>query len=182
LADIRYAISVICGDEVGLVNRLTERIYNLSGNIEELYQGVLQGYFTITILASFSKDIDENKLKEKLEEDSSSSMSLSILKRDEKELSPVLEGEPYVLTVSCKDTPGVVSKVTAYLSGKGINIEDLNCITSEETFNITAHLIAPDSFEVKKARIELEAALQGSATNLNLMHSDIFRSTSRIDM
>ncbi|MFW5858314.1 MAG: ACT domain-containing protein [Planctomycetota bacterium] len=49
----RYVLSVMCEDRVGLVSRLARAVERLHGNIEELHQGVVQGYFVLNFMATF---------------------------------------------------------------------------------------------------------------------------------
>ena len=48
-----YMISVMSHDRVGIIADVTGAIKSLHGNLEDLSQTVMKGYFTMLLLATF---------------------------------------------------------------------------------------------------------------------------------
>lgn len=178
----RYAVTVMCEDQVGLVARITTAVFERDGNVEQLYQGVLQGYFVITALVTYPDAITEEEVRKELAAVSGGTrMEVSVLPR--KESVPAAgSGAPFVLTLTGRDRTGILKKTTAFLADRGVNIEDLSSRVDSGDFAIIAHLTVPELQPVHALRLDLAEIHAESGIRVTLMHEDIFRATSRIDM
>ncbi len=178
-----YAITVLCEDRVGLVARFTGAVTRLGGNIEDLEQSVRLGYFTITLMATFTQGQDAGMLQAELEKSGGTeTMAVSVLPRKEDPGPPPVEGEPFVLIVSGKDAPGIFTAVTASLAEKTINVENLICRTGNDLFTITGDLTVPEEVDIKALRSNIMEILAERNVNVTLMHGDIFAATNQIPM
>lgn len=179
----RYAISVMCEDQVGLVARLTGAVSNLGGNMEELHQSVHLGYFVITLLATFPGDVTAGDARAALlAAGAPGEFVVSVLPRRERAIPPAVAGTAFVLTVIGEDSPGILTKVTTYLADRGINIEELQVLTAAGRFTITARLAIPDAADVRAVRLDLTEILSHNQATVSLLHEDIFAATNRIEM
>lgn len=179
----KYAISIICEDKVGIVSRVAKEIESLSGNIEELYQSVLKGYFTITMLTTFSKGMSSETLLGTLEKlGGKNDFTATVLARKDSDIPPAAKGNLFVLTISGEDRPGIITKVTSYLADHMVNIEGFDSISSDGKFTTTATLTIPLNNDIKNMRLELSEILSTFGAKATLMHKDIFAATSNISM
>ena len=182
-SDTKYAISVMCPDRVGLVACLTSAVSKAGGNIEELHQGVVQGYFAFTMLANFPSGESAEVVKTALEKaGKSGDFVVSVLPRASKPLPPAALGGVFVLTLSGNDSPSILSKLTGYLADRGINIDDLSSRVDNNRFLITAQLTIPDEVDIKGVRLDLAEVLAGGTEGVSLMHQDIFAATNQVSM
>ena len=182
MAQTRMALNILCEDKVGLVARLTRVLADRAGNIEELYQGVLRGYFTLTMLVTFREEVDPGALRSALEEVAQGgAIEVGILPRRERSLPPAAEGIGFVLSVEGADEPGIAGALTGFLADRQINIEDLSANADGGRFTITARLTIPRETDVRALRSELAEILKPRNAEASLMHENIFAATSTID-
>ncbi len=178
----RYVLSVMCEDKVGLVARITGAVGDIGGNIEELHQGVVQGYFVFTMIAAFPADVTSRTVRASLESlDAPGNFVVGILPQRQ-DVPPAGVGETFVLTITGFDSPGILTKITSYLADRKINIEDLTSKSKEGRFVITAQVTVPESAGVRSTRLDLTEILAENQVTVSLMHEDIFAATNRISM
>ncbi len=181
----RYALSVMCRDNVGLVARLTECVCRMGGEIEVLHQGVLQGCFVFMVLAEFPESVSEDQVRQTIETTGApGEFVVSILPRSEKVVRPVQSGQTFILTVLSEreDVAAVLRKITSYLSDHRVNIEGLTCEPRQGRSVLTARLTIPPAVEIRNARLDLGEILKADEVVLSLVHEDIFTATSQIEM
>ena len=181
----RYALSVMCRDNVGLVARLTERVCVLEGNVEVLHQGVLQGCFVFTLLAEFPDGLSSDQVCEAIESAGApGEFVVSILPRSEKVAAPVQTGESFILTVMSEreDVAVVLRKLTYYLADRRVNIEGLTCEPLQGRSVITAQLTIPATLDVRSTRLDISEILKPDDVTVSLIHENIFMATSHIEM
>lgn len=179
----RYALTVMCVDKVGVVARLTRVIDELGGNIEELYQGVLQGYFVITLMATFTDSPSAEAVSTAIEAAGApGEFVVSILPRREDALPPVATGAAFVLTIEGQDERGILRRLTTYLADRHTNIEDLSSHTEGDRFTVIARLTVPEGMDIPALRMDLAEILQATTAQVTLMHESIFHATNRVSL
>ena len=179
----RYALSVMCEDEVGLVARLTGTVSRLGGNIESLHQGVLQGNFVFMMLATFPDGLSAGEVERAIESaGEAGQFVVSILPRKEEVPAPAATGPRFILTLTGPDAPGILKKVTAYLADHRINIENLTSEVRDGGCQITGRLTIPQAVDVLAVRLDLAEILKADQLRISLLHEDIFAATSSIEM
>lgn len=114
-------------DQVGLVERLTNRILDAGCNIEASRMAVLGGQFAILMLISgpwnaLSKLEDHlSAIGEQL------GLAIAHSRTREREMGKPMM--PYHVEVVSIDHPGIVNKLSSFFAKRGINIEELNTST-----------------------------------------------------
>lgn len=86
-----------------------------------------------------------------------------------------------VITVIGKDTVGIISKVSAYLAEKKINIVDITQSVLSEFFCMVMLVDLKNSTEPFSETVDaLEAIGRESNLEIHVMHEDIFNSMHKI--
>ena len=114
-------ITAIGADRPGIVNELTEVLLKADLNIEDSRMAVLGGEFAVMLLVTGSTEsIDLVKQqKDKLE----NALNLNLLiKATQKQTGDAPAHSHYNILVEGMDNPGIVHKLTRYLSQHHINI------------------------------------------------------------
>ncbi len=62
----QIVISVMSKDRPGIIADVTGVIYELNGDLADLSQSVLSGFFSMIVIAQFNKDISIKEIKEKI--------------------------------------------------------------------------------------------------------------------
>lgn len=114
-------------DKVGLVDRLSSNITESRCNIEESRMAVLGGQFALIMLIAGPWNALA-KLEGQLEP-LGKQLGLSIIHKRTQKRERAQAAMPYRVEVVAMDHPGIVQKLSAFFSKKGINIEELQTNT-----------------------------------------------------
>ena len=120
----QMVLSALGKDRPGLVDRMTQAIFDLECNISDSRMTVLGGEFAILLLIEGPWNQLarlEGQLPE-LEKD----LGLTILTRHTEPPEPPEESLPYGVEVVSLDHPGIVHQLASFFSQRNINIIDLN--------------------------------------------------------
>src|SRR5512146_776339 len=63
-----FVISIMSRDRIGIVHEVSRAISELQGNIADIRQSVLCGYFTMILLAAFPAGVTQRDVERKLAE------------------------------------------------------------------------------------------------------------------
>ncbi len=179
----QYVISIMTRDRVGIIADVTGAIQGLHGNLADLSQTVLGGYFTMILIASFPDHVSPGQLREVLTGlDPDAPLEVGVKVRDA-QLS--LESETrdenrYVLTAVGPDKIGLVAALSGFLREKGINIEDLATLVQGDKYWMILQVSLPLQADVGRLKRSLKVAMTEVGVNAELQHQDIFRSTNEV--
>ncbi|MBN4063612.1 hypothetical protein JYT79_02410 [Cardiobacterium sp. AH-315-I02] len=119
----KLVISALGDDRPGIVDELSDIIYNHGLNIEDSRMTVLGGEFAILLLVSGDAPAIES-LQEK-SADIEQSLKLSLLIKPTTESTPADNTLPYSVEVAALDHPGIVNNISRFFSSRNINIVNL---------------------------------------------------------
>ena len=120
----KLVISALAEDRPGIVDELSNVLYQQSLNIEDSRMTVLGGEFAILLLVSGEPSaIDAfqtqvNDIEQKLQ--------MRMLIKATSESSAIENAIPYAVEVAALDHPGIVNNIASFFSARGINIVDLH--------------------------------------------------------
>jgi len=126
--NLSLAITAIGEDRPGIVNELTEFLHSAHLNIEDSRMSILGGEFAIILLVSGDRAAIESVTQQKDSLESSLNLNLLIRKTASKSASDELIS--YKINVEGMDNPGIVHKLTRYLSQHSINIVNMQTSSS----------------------------------------------------
>ena len=182
----QYIISVMAKDRPGIVADVTSVISEMNGNLADLSQTTLCGYFTMILVASFPDEVSQQEVKETLcrkGQPKAPQFSFEIgikeskiLKREE-----VYSGESmYILTAEGEDQVGLVAKVSSFCKRHGINILDLSTKLHEDKYTMILLLDMSSVKSMKEVRKALDGFSVKTGLSVELQHRDIFVATNEI--
>lgn len=114
-------------DQVGLVQRLTNRILEAGCNIEESRMSILGGQFAIIMLISGRWDA-LSKLEDRLPT-LGTELGLSLVQKRTRQREMTKPLVPYSINVVAMDHPGIVHNLAHFFAQRNINIEELSTDT-----------------------------------------------------
>jgi glycine cleavage system transcriptional repressor len=182
-----FVVSITSRDRIGIIYEVSKAISELGGNIADVRQSVLCGYFTMILLASFPPTVTQRSIERKLAEaDSNSEASIEAMvrKADENALT-VGSSTPenaYVLTATGYDRVGFVALMTSFCVRHKINIIDLSTTVSDEAYVMILIIDLKQCSSVSDVRIELLQFSQENGIKVVLQHYDIFRALHEINL
>ncbi|MCX8049511.1 MAG: ACT domain-containing protein [Methylohalobius sp.] len=177
-----FIIAVMAQDRPGIVAAVTQAVFELGGNVTELSQTVMRGYFTLILCACLPAKLSPIEIQARIET-AEPEMALSVCVSPYNPhplFVPEEAAGVYFLTVQGQDRPGLIAQITSHLASRAINIEDLYTKTEEEkiTMIFQIHPQSPRSAEC--LTLDLEALACELGIDLHLLHQDILRATSEV--
>lgn len=85
-----------------------------------------------------------------------------------------------IVTVIGKDKVGIISKVTGFLSERGVNVEDISQTILRDYFAMFMLVETFDKQIVAQLSGELEELGKQIGVNIRIQHEDIFNAMHRI--
>jgi glycine cleavage system transcriptional repressor len=179
----RYIITLMAANRVGILAAVTTSLAELGGDIQEVSQTVMQGFFTIIMSAEFPEHRDPSVIIDHIRgvcrpfgvEVSLKDPRLEILQE-----APSEGIDKYFLTAEGEDKPGMIRQISARLAQEEIDITDVFARRAEngKTFVMVMELAVPGGVDALSLQKELEQL--GSAVGLSaaLQHEDIFSATN----
>ncbi len=119
----KLVISALGADRPGIVDELSNIIFEHSLNIEDSRMTVLGGEFAILLLVSgdqSSIDAVQTQVHE-IEQ----ALQMRLLIKATTDSSPIENAIPYAVEVAALDHPGIVNNISSFFSERDINIVDL---------------------------------------------------------
>ena len=178
----QFVISIMSRDHVGIIYEVSKAISDLNGNIADVRQSVLCGYFTMILLASFPPNVTQRDIERKLAEaDANSETALeATVKKAEGLASFSPESEKtYILTATGIDKVGIVATVASFCTRHNINILDLFAHRQGDDFLLMIDL--DDSISIQEVRRDLQKFSQETNLKVVLQHPNIFRAVNEIN-
>ena len=174
-----YIVTVTAADRVGIVHAVTGAIAELGGNIKELSQTVLRGYFTIILSAEFPEANDPEALRGTIAERGARfDPSIAVIPDPGGRIDPVPGGERFILTVLGRDNPGNIYGIADRLARRGVNIIDLHARTDGPRFSMIMEAFLPPDLTPGALRAELEDFGAGLGLEAFVQHENIFLATT----
>jgi len=182
-----YAISIMSKDRVGIIADVSQKIGQLNGNIADIRQSVLCGYFSMILLVAFPVDVSQVTIESKLAEInlfSEAALAIAVKLISETISLPTnnFPGNTYVLTVTGQDRVGFVAAVTTFCAAKNINILDLSTTRKEDQYIMILFIDLTQSEGVETVRSELTQFSEMTGLRVALQHYNIFRAVNEIDL
>ena len=182
-----FVISIISRDRIGIIYEVSKAISELEGNITDVRQSVLCGYFTMILLASFPPDVTQRSIERKLAEadsHSESAIEAMVRKADENTLTPAMSTpeNAYVLTATGQDRVGFVALMTSFCVRHNINILDLSTTTSDGAYVMILVIDLNHCASLSDVRHNLQQFSEENSIKAVLQHYDIFRALHEINL
>jgi glycine cleavage system transcriptional repressor len=180
-------ISVMSRDRVGIVADVAARIAGLGGDLADLSQTTLRGFFTLIVIATFPDGVDVDAVRRDLQEinagaddDARLEIAVKAVQDDPRPEPDAPSDESYMLAVRGPDRVGLLADVTRICRDHDLNILDLSTRASEGQYVTLLLVDASRAHPLQRVRraLEAEAATRGFA--FTLQHNDVFRATHEI--
>ena len=183
----QYVISIMSRDHIGIIYEVARAISDLNGNIADVRQSVLSGYFTMILLASFPGKVTQRAIERKLAEadaHSETALEAMVRKADETALAAFSSDveNTYVLTATGTDKVGFVATVAAFCVKHRLNIIDLSTTISDGAYVMILIVELNQSVPINIVRSDLQQFAQETGLRVALQHHDIFRAVNEINL
>ena len=120
----KLVISALGADRPGIVDEISNIIYNHSLNIEDSRMTILGGEFAMLLLVSgeqSSIDAIQTQVNE-----IGQALQMRLMIKLTSESTPIENAIPYAVEVTALDHPGIVNNISSFFSQRGINIVNMH--------------------------------------------------------
>ncbi len=182
-----FVISIMSRDRIGIVYEVSKAISELQGNISDIRQSVLCGYFTMILLATFPGGVTQRNIERKLAEvdaNSDTAINAAVKKVETAALanySPHPDNA-YVLTATGTDKIGFVATVTSFCVAHSINILDLSTTVSNGEYVMILLVDLNNYASIGEVRRDLLQFSQEKGLKIVLQHFDIFKAVNEVNL
>jgi glycine cleavage system transcriptional repressor len=176
----KFIVTVTVPDRVGIVHAVTGAIWRRSGNIVELSQTVMRGYFTLILAVEFEQEIALEDLREAITSSAPQhDLTVAVLADEGTTAPPVPGGERFILTVLGPDRTGNIQGIAGCLAKRGVNIVDLYARAEESgRFSLVMEAYLPPNLPPGEVRAELDDFGKVLGLESYVQHEAIFLATS----
>lgn len=184
-ASQEFVISIMSRDRVGIVYEISNAISELNGNIADVRQSVLCGYFTMILLASFPADVTQRDIERKLAGVNAHSETAidAAVKPVESAAADASHPEfAYVLTATGVDQVGFVARVASVCVAHDINILDLSTTVENGAYVMILLVDLNRCASIQEVRRDLQRFAQENDMSIVLQHYDIFKAVNEINL
>jgi glycine cleavage system transcriptional repressor len=160
-----YAITAIGADRPGIVAAITEALFDIGGNLEDVSSTILRGHFAMMFVVDLPEG-DAVDAQQKVEK-AASPLGVSVTVRDVEAGVPDRPNATHVLVVYGADHPGIVASLSRALADREVNVTNLSCRLVEgeaDIYTMTAEVEVPEGVDPEK----LGAELSGMSTQLGV--------------
>ena len=174
---MKYIISVLCPDEPGIVSNISQAVFSEGGNICDMSQTVLKGFFIGVAYVVFDREQNTEILEKKI--NFCGKYKIHIVPYKEKHGENKVY-DRYILTVKCNEQKGIVAKVTEYLFRNSINIESFSAFTENDTFIIVSEISVPEEKATVKIKNDIKSLGEEWNIFVHLSHENIYLATNTV--
>lgn len=179
----QFVISVMSKDRPGIIADITTVIYNLGGDLADLNQSVLGGYFTMILIAEFDKQVTADALFAGFSDINSDTGIEANIKEIKVEFELEKEGLPletFVVTAQGKNRKGLVKILGDFFFKRKINVLDLVTARDNKLYTMIFQVDLTHIDSMKGLRTELNLLGDTEDLELVLQHNDIYMATNEV--
>ncbi len=180
-----FVISVMSKDRPGIIADIATVIYGLGGDLADLNQSVLGGYFTMILIAEFDKKVSKKILMDEFGAIESETTIEAIVKEidlDSEVLVQILPAETYILTAQGDNRKGLVKVLGDFFFKRNINVLDLVTTKLNERYTMIFQVDLTEVASMKVLREELDLLAKFETLEVVLQHNDIYMATNEVGM
>lgn len=178
-----YVLNVLADDHPGIIAAVSSAVGSLDGNIDACSQTVLGGYFTLIMIVSFPQPVESDEIVRRVAGPPEENRGFHVSARPYVSTTVISEESPgnaFVLTAFGKDKPGIIAKLSQYLTGKDINIGDLYWDRTGEDFALISQVQIPSQRDLRMLQMDLEEMGRREGFTVRLQHENIFVATNQL--
>lgn len=179
----QLVMSVMSKDRPGIIADITTVIYDLGGDLADLNQSVLGGYFTMLLIAEFDEKITPEDLYAGFSHIKSKTKLEAVIKEMEVNLEierDHLPKETFIITGQGGNRKGLVKILGDFFYSNNINVLDLVTTREGEKYTMIFQVDLTHIASMEVFREDLRILGEEQKMNLFLQHNDIFMATNEV--
>ncbi len=178
-------ISIMSKDRPGIVAEVSGAIFSLDGDLADINQSVVCGYFTMIVSAIFDKKVTkEDVISELFQINTTDRFEISVkeIDQDTDLSSPEIPKETYIMTSQNPNKKGLVHSISQFCYAHKISIVDLSTSLRNDMYTMVLQLDLEKSSGIEAIEEDLTRFNRDSGLNIIIQHNDIFQVTSEVTL
>lgn len=178
-------------DTPGLVSKITNKIFEMGGNILDVEEVCRRGLFSIFLIIDFSKSKNslDNITDDLMDIEKVDGLKVILGTYEDENVAYKQGGENYIITILGKDQPGIIAEISAFLHQRNVNIENCRMIAlgdfiSMEMVINTSKLLCGASLDHNKSINKMKEALKDLCQKMDksivIQREDIFTRVQKL--
>ena len=181
----QIVISVMSRDRPGIVADITGAINDLNGDLADLSQSVISGFFIMTVIAQFDSDISVKEIKEKIGLiESATSLEVMVKKVDcrESNQKSSLPEDIYIITSQGENKTGLVFSMGSFCKDHDINIIDYDTKLLDNTYSMILEIDLTNSESAEVIHEKLNNMAKKVGLKVVMQHKNLFDAVNEISL
>ncbi len=178
-----YVISITSLDRVGIIHDVSSEISYMNGDLADMRQQVLRGYFSMILYVSFPAAVTTDEINRRITATGTREAAIEVSIQQVRQSIPedtATRDNCYVLTADGEDRIGFVATVSKFCKDNLINILDLTTTVSKGRYTMILFIDLSNCPSMDEIRSRLDAFAEETDLNMVLQHIDIFKATNEI--
>lgn len=176
-------ISVLSKDRRGIISDISNVIFELNGDLADISQTILSGFFSMIVIAQFNSDISNQMILDKIH-NLDSTTELSCIVRETSDPSVDLiestPGDIYVVTAQGKNRTGLVAAMGTFFRDQNINIIEYTTKLSDNTYSMILDIDIPNRISPDSINENLNIMSEDLGLKIIMQHKDLFKAVNEI--
>lgn len=181
----QIVISVLSKDRPGIIADIASVIYELNGDLADMSQSVLNGFFSMVVIAQFDKNVTEKNIIAKVNALKSSTLLKVIVEGTDSDSLNCEINKPtdiYVLTAQGKNRTGLVASIGSFCRDRNINIIDYVTKLSEGVYSMILEIDLSGSKSTDEIHNELAQMASELGLKIVMQHKSLFETVNEISL
>jgi predicted amino acid-binding ACT domain protein len=172
-------------DRVGIIHDISLLISTINGDLTDIRQQVMHGYFSMIFYASFPASVSGDTIRKRLESiENDTPFEVGV-----KPVNPDIDREKvnpatdtFVLTARGSNRIGFVALVSGFCAEQSINVLDLSTTGTADIYTMILIVELSSCPSLHGLRSEMDTFGKKNNITLLLQHHDIFKATNEIKL
>jgi glycine cleavage system transcriptional repressor len=170
------AVTVVGSDRPGIVAGISEALYELGCNLEDVTSTILRGHFAMVLVVRVPQEADPVDIRQRLEA-IGGPLGVTVTASPLEDATLDVDPPTHMVSVYGADRPGIVFRVTERLRSRSVNITDLTSRMLGEdgqtVYALMLEVAAPAGEDVEADLADLREQL-GVEVSVRPIEPDVF--------
>jgi len=167
-----FILTMTAANRVGILSAVTRAMAELGGDLRELSQTVVRGYFTMIFSAEFPDTLTGAVIRDHIQ-DTCRPFGIDVgVKDPAQEIQADVSGEVravHTLRIGGENRPGVLRSLSTAISVQRIDIVGMRAVrVGEHNFEMVIRIAVPTEFDLPGLQRELESSSEGMSLTVDL--------------
>ncbi len=179
----QFVISVMSKDRPGIIADITGVILVLGGDLADLTQSVLGGYFSMILVAEFASTVTAEEIDKgfaTIESETKIETSVELMDIPLAIEKKKLPEKTYIVMAQAINRKGLVKTMGDFFYHRAINVLDLETTRERDKYTMIFEVDLSHIDSIKKLRSDLQKLQEKEQLEIVLQHNDLFRATHEI--